>query len=258
MADERVPLHFRVFAVTIRAVLALLLWAMASVGIGCAQAPPPDSAETVIVVHGLGRTPVSMAILTSRLENAGFRVVSFRYPSTSEPIDSLVAHLAREVDRCCASLADQAHFVTHSMGGVLVWSYLSQQPEPHQGRVVMLAPPSRGSELIDALSGSPFLEPLLGPAGAGLGTDSLSIPNQLAPVNFSLGIITGDRSINPINSRIIPGPDDGKVSVERARADGAEDFLVLPATHTFIMNRGDVAEEVVHFLRNGSFRKRSP
>lgn len=243
---------------TIRFALAITFWAMISVGIGCAQAPPLPSAETVIVVHGLGRTPVSMAILTSRLENAGFKVVSIRYPSTSAPIDSLVAHLADEVERCCEADAERVHFVTHSMGGVLVRIYLAQRMEPHQGRVVMLAPPSQGTELIDAFSGNPLLEPLLGPAGAGMGTDSLSIPSRLVPVNFSLGIITGDRSINPINSRIIPGPDDGKVSVERARVDGADDFLVLSATHTFIMNRGDVAEEVVHFLRNGSFTKRDP
>lgn len=244
-------------SVTVRQLLVLLIWALVPVGFGCAQAPPPgDAGETVVVVHGLGRTPVSMAILTSRLENAGFNVVSVGYPSTSAPIDSLVAHLGAEVDRCCGGGTNQVHFVTHSMGGVLVRLYLSRKAEAHLGRVVMLAPPNQGSELIDALAGSPLLEPLLGPAGAALGTDSASVPSQLGPVNFTLGIITGDKSINPISSSIIPGPDDGKVSVERARVEGAADFLVLPATHTFIMNRGDVAEEVVHFLRNGSFRER--
>jgi pimeloyl-ACP methyl ester carboxylesterase len=196
-----------------------------------------------------------MAILTSRLADAGYRVESISYPSTSAPIDSLVAHFAEEVKRCCEADANRAHFVTHSMGGVLVRMYLSERPEPFHGRVVMLAPPNQGTELIDAFSDNPLLEPLLGPAGASLGTDSLSLPSQLPPVSFTLGIITGDRSINPINSRIIPGPDDGKVSVENAWVEGVDDFLVLPATHTFIMNRGDVAEEVVHFLRNGSFRE---
>jgi hypothetical protein len=229
---------------------------MVPLGFGCAEPPPQAGGETVIVVHGLGRTPVSMAILTTRLESAGFRVVSFGYPSTSQPIDSLVAQLAEEAERCCREMADDIHFVTHSMGGVLVRLYLSRKVGPHRGRVVMLSPPSQGSEVIDALSDFPLLEPILGPAGAALGTDSASIPSQLDPVDFSLGIITGDRSLDPISSSIIPGPDDGKVSVERARVEGADDFLVLPATHTFIMNRSDVAEEVVHFLRNGSFRPR--
>ena len=230
-------------------VTCLILWAST----GCSS-PPPTDAETVIVVHGLGRTPASMAILVSRLENAGFRVINFGYPSRSEPIEALVERLESEVGQCCNSEAETVHFVTHSMGGVLVRSYLSQRPEAHQGRVVMLSPPSQGSEIIDAFSDSDLLRSILGPAALLLGTDSAGIANQLEPVRFSLGVITGTRSLDPIGSWLIPGPDDGKVSVDRAAVEGAADFIALPATHTFIMNRSDVAEEVVNFLRNGRFQ----
>jgi len=205
-------------------------------------------------VHGLGRTSASMAILVSRLENAGFRVVNFGYPSRSEPIEALVELLDSEVGQCCNSEAETVHFVTHSMGGVLVRSYLSHRPEEHQGRVVMLSPPSQGSEIIDAFSDSDLLRSILGPAALLLGTDSVGIANQLEPVRFSLGVITGNRSLDPVGSWLIPGPDDGKVSVDRAAVEGAVDFMVLPATHTFIMNRSDVAEQVVHFLRHGRFQ----
>ena len=195
-----------------------------------------------------------MAILVSRLENAGFRVVNFGYPSRSEPIEALVERLDSEVGQCCNSEAETVHFVTHSMGGVLVRSYLSQRPEAHQGRVVMLSPPSQGSEIIDAFSDSELLQSILGPAALLLGTDSAGIANQLEPVRFSLGVITGSRSLDPVGSWLIPGPDDGKVSVDRAAVEGAVDFMVLPATHTFIMNRSDVAEQVVYFLRHGRFQ----
>ena len=168
-------------------------------------------------------------------------------------MEALVDRLQAEVGRCCRNKAETVHFVTHSMGGVLVRSYLNRQPDPHQGRVVMLSPPSQGSELIDAFSDSPLLQRLLGPAGSKLGTDSAGIPSQLGPVRFGLGIVTGDRSISPLGSWLIPGPDDGKVGVDRARIEGATDFMVVSATHTFIMNRRDVAEEVVHFLRHGRF-----
>ena len=235
-----------------RIVLVPVTCVLLSVLSGCSP-PPPDGAESVIVVHGLGRTPASMTILVSRLKNAGFRVVSFGYPSTSEPMEALVDRLQAEVGRCCRNKAETVHFVTHSMGGVLVRSYLNRQPDPHQGRVVMLSPPSQGSELIDAFSDSPLLQRLLGPAGSKLGTDSAGIPSQLGPVRFGLGIVTGDRSISPLGSWLIPGPDDGKVGVDRARIEGATDFMVVSATHTFIMNRRDVAEEVVHFLRHGRF-----
>lgn len=225
---------------------------------GCSP-PPPDGAETVIVLHGLRRTSTSMAILEARLEDAGFRVVSFGYPSTSEPMESLVDQLEDAIALCCPEHADEVHFVTHSMGGVLVRSYLSQRPEPHLGRVVMLSPPSQGSEIVDAFSDSPRLRALfVGPAASQLGTDSAGIAKQLGPVRFDLGIITGDRSLSPIGSWLIPGPDDGKVGVDRAKVEGAADFLVISATHTFIMNRRDVAQEVVHFLRLGRFEREDP
>lgn len=219
-----------------------------------ASGSSPDGAGTVVVVHGLGRTTASMAILVSRLKKAGFRVVSFGYPSTSEPMEDLVDRLQSEVARCCPTESETVHFVTHSMGGVLVRIYLDQCPGKYRGRVVMLSPPNQGSEVVDAFANSPMLRSVLGPAGLKLGTDPESIPSQLGPVQFELGIIAGDRSMNAFTSRLIPGPDDGKVSVERARADGAADFMVAHATHTFIMNRRDVSDAVVHFLRHGRFQ----
>lgn len=215
----------------------------------------PDDAPTVIVTHGLGRTPASMAILAHRLEDAGFRVVRFGYPSRSEPIAALVERLQDAVARCCGDDPGRVHFVTHSMGGVLVHSFLAGRPEPHEGRVVMLSPPSQGSEIVDAFADSDLIRSFLGPAGSRLGTSPDGIASQLGPVRFRLGIITGSRSMNPIGSWLIPGPDDGTVGVDRAHVEGASSFLVLPATHTFIMNRRDVAEEVVHFLRHGRFRR---
>jgi pimeloyl-ACP methyl ester carboxylesterase len=230
----------------------LLLGALVS---GCAPEPAGD-AETVVLVHGLGRTPASMTVLSSRLEYAGFRVVNIGYPSTSAEFEVLVDSLGAGVDACCASRTGQVHFVTHSMGGVLVRAYLSARDSSFEGRVVMLSPPSQGSEVIDAFGDSPLLRAVVGPAGLRLGTDSTGIAAELGPIDFDLGIITGDRSINPLGSWLIPGPDDGKVGVARAQLEGAADFIVVPATHTFIMNRGDVADEVIHFLREGEFLDR--
>lgn len=232
----------------------LLMASALSLLVACSPSPP-NGAETVMVLHGLGRSPRSMALLSSRLRKAGYNVVTLTYPSTSEPIEVLVDGLGKALDECCSGDLHEVNFVTHSLGGVLVRSYLSDRPEAHGGRVVMLSPPSQGSEIIDAFADSPMLQSFLGPSGSRLGTDSAGIAKQLGPVTFDLGIITGNRSLNPIGSWLIPGPDDGKVGVERAKVAGAADFLVLPATHTFIMNRRDVADETVYFLRNGRFRR---
>ena len=113
-----------------------------------------EHGESVVVVHGLGRSHASMRLLVSRIEDAGYHVINFDYPSTAEPMEELTALLGAEVERSFGAEAGSVHFVTHSMGGVLVRSYLSQQPTPHAGRVVMLSPPSQGSEIIDAFADS--------------------------------------------------------------------------------------------------------
>jgi len=231
-----------------------LLWVLVALAAACTPEPPAD-ADTVILVHGLGRTPASMLVLQSRLAGEGYCVVNFGYPSRSESLEALTDSLRNAVHECCPKAGEKVHFVTHSMGGVLVRSYLAESSEPFEGRVVMLSPPSQGSEIVDAYADSPLLRSMLGPSGVRLGTDSSGIASDLGRVDFSLGIITGDRSINPIGSWLIPGPDDGKVSVARARLEGAADFIVVHATHTFIMNRSDVAEQVAHFLANGKFAR---
>lgn len=217
---------------------------------GCAD-PSPD-AETVVLVHGLGRTSRSLLYLESRLGREGYRVVPFDYPSTTHPVEQLVDSLRVAVRSCCGEDPSNVHFVTHSLGGILVRSLL-EGDSSYSGHVVMLSPPNQGSEIVDAFSPSPLLASLVGPAGVSLGTDSTSVPNRLGPVRFSLGVVAGDRSLTRVGSWLIPGPDDGLVGVEQTRVEGLSDFKVVPATHTTIMNRPDVAAAIVSFLQTGRF-----
>ena len=150
------------------------------------------------------------------------------------------------------------HFVTHSFGGILLRYYLREKSLPNLGRVVMLSPPNGGSELADLLAKIPLVRRAAGPNRRRLGTDPGSLPAILGPVDFDLGVITGDRSLNPLFSLLIPGPDDGFVGVERAKVRGMTDFLVVPRTHTFIVRSRQVIEQTLKFLRDGSFDHHTP
>ena len=211
----------------------------------------PARADCVVLLHGLHRSEGSMAVLQKVLERQGYRTVNPDYPSTEAPIETLVeTHVTPAVAACGY---DRVHFVTHSMGGILVSAWLAVYRPADLGRVVMLAPPNRGSELIDFAEDYAFLSRLLGPAGMELGTGSASEPNSLGPAGFELGVIAGDVSFNPIYSWVIGGKDDGKVSVASTRIGGMTDHIVLPTSHTFIMNNPRVMAEVLEFLQNGRF-----
>jgi hypothetical protein len=199
-----------------------------------------------------------MQKLADALRAAGYRTCNIAYPSTEYEIRALAESYVAPALYDCAGGQSRYHFVTHSMGGIIVRYMASHGMADAIGRVVMLAPPNQGSEVVDILGNLALFEWVNGPAGQELGTDSASLPLQLGAVDFELGVIAGDRSINLLLSGMIEGVDDGKVSVERARIDGMADFLVLPVTHTFIMRDAEAIRQSLYFLKNGQFDARAP
>lgn len=197
-----------------------------------------------------------MGELARRLEEKHYSVVNVDYNSREGHIDSLARTvIPSALQRLEEKRCDKVNFVTHSMGGILVRSYLATNEIPNLGRVVMLGPPNAGSEVVDQLKDWSFFQALNGPAGSELGTDSLSTPNRLGPVHFELGVIAGDRSINGINSLLmIPGNDDGKVSVANTKVPGMKDHIVIHATHPMMMTNKQVIEQILRFLQTGAFR----
>ncbi len=120
----------------------------------------------------------------------------------------------------------------------------------------MLSPPNKGSELADTLKDFFLYKWSTGPAGQQLGTTANDLPNRLQAIDAEVGIITGDATIEPWFSMLIEGEDDGKVSIESAKLKEATAFLVVSASHPFIMNSREVLEQAEHFFLNGKFAEK--
>lgn len=209
--------------------------------------------ETVVLLHGMGRTNLSMLRLANALEREGYQVVNVSYPSRTQSLEKLATEwLPAQIptDR-------RVHFVTHSLGGILVRVWLSECGAPaNLGRVVMLAPPNAGSEIADRFANFPPYHWITGTNGRRLGTAGDSLPNALGPwpsAESDLGVIAGGKVLNPLLGNLLPRPNDGKVSVAATHLVGERDHVVMPYSHTWLGWRRATLAQVSAFLRTGSF-----
>ena len=213
-----------------------------------------DTQRQVILLHGLARSGLSMALLQAELSRRGYYTCNIDYPSREYEIATLARdYVVPALKACAFDTNRQLNFVTHSMGGVVLRYLAKHRLVETIGRGVMLSPPNGGSEVVDTLGGLKLFEWINGPAGLQLGTNASSLPATLGDATYELGVITGNRSINWVLSSMIDGVDDGKVSVQSAKLGGMADFLVLPATHPFIMKNRRAISQTVYFLEHGMF-----
>jgi pimeloyl-ACP methyl ester carboxylesterase len=209
-------------------------------------------APTVVLLHGLGRSARNMLILKWRLQGRGYHVCNVDYDSRVDALETAADAVHASLEECVTT-DGPVHFVTHSLGGLVLRSLLERHPPSRAGRAVMLAPPNAGSEIADHFRGSVWTRSILGPLADQLGTGADDLPRRLPIPSIPFGVIAGNQWINPAGPLWLPGPHDGTVSVASTRLPGMLDHIVLPYTHTFIMNPARVADQIEAFLEQGRF-----
>lgn len=216
-----------------------------------------SSDECVILLHGLGRTSRSMKKLEKKLETSGYIVWNEGYPSREQTIEELASVVGEGIRECRKRNAAKVHFVTHSLGGILVRRYFQDHASAEARRVVMLGPPNHGSEITDRHKDAWWYRKATGPAGQQLGTGPDSLPNRMRSVPLEIGVIAGSGGSDLFSSESREA-NDGKVSVESTKLAEMKDFLVVDTGHTFMMNDDEVIGQTLHFLKQGRFERPAP
>lgn len=212
--------------------------------------------DGVVLLHGIARTPSSMRVMGRALACEGYRTLNLGYDSRHKDLEALAKEVDAPIEAFAAEVDGFVHFVTHSMGGLLVRVYLAARKPVRLGRVVMLGPPNDGSAIADLLHGSHAFRAFFGPAGQQLTTKHAGhLRGRHGPLDCEIGVIAGTRSIDWLSSALVlREPNDGRVTVRSTQLDEATDHIALPVTHPFMMRNPTVVASTIKFLREGRFR----
>lgn len=211
--------------------------------------------DYVVILHGIARSSSHMEELAEFLGKHNYDVINLDYKSTDYRIEQLAGLINNDVNHRMLE-NKKVHFVGYSMGAIMVRAILNKYPRDDLGRVVQLAPPNKGSEVADFMQNNFLYKKIYGAAGQQLITNQEKINHILGKVNYELGVVAGNSTIDPISSMIIPGDDDGKVSIESTKVEGMRDYIIVPASHTFFPSNDDVKEQTLYFLQYGKFKRK--
>ena len=226
--------------------------------VGCtsSQIPLYEKNEKVIVLaHGLGRSDIAIWRFIQRLENAGYTVCTLDYQSIGQRVESVLAETSMQIDMCISN-ATKVHFVGHSLGGLVIRSYLQDhQLFAHSlriGQVVLIGTPNNGSEIADHYKGSWLME-LGGGISKALMTGSTALGQQLKEIDINVGVIAGTKNLY-LTKNLFDGPNDGLVSVESTKLVSMSDFIAIEVGHSQMRYNLEVAEQTIHYLQKGTFK----
>lgn len=210
---------------------------------------PPMTGRIAILIHGIGRSSKCFRGMSEVLRQDGYTVVGFDYPSTRVTIEQSAEYLHQTLQSMPE--IESADVVCHSMGGLLLRTYLQKYDSQRFRRGVLLGVPNHGAEMADMLKKNSLFQAILGPAGQQLVTDDNGLIAQLPVPAFPFAVIAGGRCQEKGFNPVLPGDNDGTVTVASTRLAGADDFLVVPVIHSFLMTNSDCIRATRSFLKNG-------
>lgn len=210
--------------------------------------------DYVVLLHGIARTKGSMESMGKALSQRGYVVINIDYESREKKIEKLIVDIRKKIVKNKIPEAKKINFIGHSMGGLVIRAYINKYKPKNIGRVVMIGTPNKGSEVADFLVDNYFYKSFYGPAGQELVTDQSDFKKIFGDVNYELGVIAGNCTIDPVSSLIIPGDDDGKVAIVKTKIKGMKDHVILCATHSFMPSNKHVKRQAEYFLEHGKFQ----
>ncbi len=229
---------------------------------------PSAADEQVIIIHGLGRSSWSMKTMSELIEEQGYQVCVVDYPTLRQPLDHTLDSSTQEIERCLAKVTtnpeqstnrQKVHFVGHSLGGLVIRSYLASHPElvdsVEMGEVVFVGTPNQGSDVADFFARS-WLLSTLGETAESLTTHNDSFPNQLPQPTYDFGVIAGTASY-PLFNGLFDEPNDGLVSVKSTKLTGMKDFALVDRKHDRLRRDPYVTELIVNYISTGAFEGHS-
>lgn len=223
--------------------------------LSAARQVPAVTGHAVILLHGLGEGRGSMRPLADHLrERHDATVMTFGYASPRAGIDDHARALGKVVAGLPA--AERISFVAHSLGNIVVRRWMADAPEADRARLhrmVMLGAPNQGSQMARTAARSPLLSGLSTGAARELVLEWPRIAASLTVPPCPFGIVAGGMGDGAGYSTLLDGDDDAVVRVDETRLDGADDFVLIPVRHAFMMADPAVQQATSTFLETGRF-----
>ena len=205
---------------------------------------------TIILLHGQGRTRLSMVILGKRFRSAGYQTLNFPYNQTTDSLDEISGQLIEFIRKKVKT--SNYHLIGHSLGNVIIRNAFRKEYPDGLGKIVMLAPPNQPAHLAKRLKKNPVYRKFTGDSGQKLSEEEFYRDLPVPTVPF--GVIAGDKG----QSLTFSEPNDAVVTVESTKLEGMADWILLHHGHAFIMNCKDTFEYCQRFIERGRFKQPEP